>query len=74
MRAGLARQGGWVAEMNKPDLLPCPFCGGQAELWRAHNSKPAWIACMGRCVVLVTRDYQSDAEAIAAWNRRAGDE
>lgn len=55
------------------DLLPCPFCGGRAEIWRAHPENPprkAWIACMGRCAVL-TKEHTSDAEAITAWNTRA---
>lgn len=50
---------------------PCPFCGGPAELWRAQENRPAWIACMGRCAVLVTRECSTDEEAIAVWNNRA---
>lgn len=52
-------------------LKPCPFCGGKAELWRAHAERTAWIACMSKCSVLVSKEYKTDAEAIAAWNRRA---
>ena len=59
------------------NLKPCPFCGGEAELWRhsttGHLNRPAWVACMGRCSVLVSREYGSDAEAITAWNTRASD-
>lgn len=55
------------------DLKPCPFCGGEAEIWRANRERSAWIACMGRCCVLVSKEYTTDAEAIAAWNRRAHD-
>ncbi len=54
------------------NLAPCPLCGGRAELWKAHPDRPArkaWIACVGRCCIL-TREYMSDAEAIAAWNTR----
>jgi len=51
-------------------LLPCPFCGGEAEIWRAHMERTAWIGCMGKCSVLVSREYKTDAEAIAAWNTR----
>lgn len=57
--------------MTAPDLLPCPFCGGDAEIWRAHEGRTAWVACMGRCAVLVSKEYTTDADAIAAWNRRA---
>lgn len=53
-------------------LLPCPFCGGEAEIWRASADpkRPAWVGCMGRCAVLVSREYETTEEAIAAWNRR----
>lgn len=54
-----------------PDLLPCPFCGGPAEIWRAHEDRPAWIACMGKCSVLVSNAYKTTEEAITAWNTRA---
>lgn len=57
--------------MSAPDLKPCPFCGGEAEIWRAHRGLTAWIACMGRCAVLVSKEYTADEEAIAAWNTRA---
>jgi len=53
-------------------LLPCPFCGGPAEIWRAREDRPSWIACMGQCVVLVTRCHSTDAAAIASWNTRKG--
>ena len=58
---------------HTPTLLPCPHCGGPAEIWRAHaeNPKfPAFVGCMGRCSVLVTREYDTTEEAIAQWNRR----
>jgi len=54
-------------------LAPCPLCGSRAELWKAHPDRPArkaWIACIGRCCIM-TREYMTDAEAIAAWNTRA---
>lgn len=60
----------------KPDLRPCPFCGGKAELWKAHPENPkrsAWIACMDRCAVM-TKEYDTDEEAVAVWNRRVSDD
>jgi len=58
--------------MTDHNLLPCPFCGGEAEIWRASADpkRPAWVGCMGRCAVLVSRGYETTEEAIAAWNRR----
>lgn len=54
------------------DLLPCPFCGGPAELWRANETHKlkAWIACMGRCAVLITSQHTTDDEARKVWNTR----
>jgi len=54
-------------------LEPCPLCGLAAEIWRAHPENPkrkAWIACTGKCCIM-TREYLTDEEAIAAWNTRA---
>ena len=51
-------------------LKPCPFCGGDAEIWRARGERTVWVGCMGWCSVLVSEEYKTDAEAVAAWNRR----
>ncbi|OOY15107.1 Lar family restriction alleviation protein [Thioclava sp. DLFJ4-1] len=57
--------------MSAPELLPCPFCGGPAELWQAQDNRPAWIACMGRCVVLISKEHATNEDAIKTWNTRA---
>ena len=57
-----------------PKLKSCPFCGGPAELWKAQGNRAAWVACMGQCVVLVTRECKSNDEAVALWNGRAQSE
>lgn len=71
------------------ELLPCPFCGGQARLWPVIMPFDAdcdviTVQC-GECdvtgaEVLVDQDVhtQSDlphleAEAVAQWNRRYND-
>lgn len=59
--------------MTAPDeraaLAPCPFCGGKAEL-RQTRSKvwPMLAAQCTSCCALV--EGYTEAEAIAAWNRR----
>ena len=63
--------------MPSETLLPCPFCGGKAELWKAYPGDAVWpkrtafVGCMGECATVVTRGFETDAEAIATWNRRA---
>lgn len=53
----------------KSELLPCPFCGGEA---RTHYVKgyELWEVSCGQCGVELS-SYLSEADAINAWNRRA---
>ncbi len=48
------------------DLKPCPFCGGEANLFD-HGDEYCLVACSGCCVR--THDGTAD-EVIAVWNRR----
>lgn len=53
------------------DLLPCPFCGGEAEMLTAESMNGGYLFgimcndCRSRGDV-----YDTEAEAIAAWNVR----
>ena len=55
-------------------LEPCPFCGGEAETLTAESMHGGNLYgvmcanCAGRSDV-----YDTEAEAIAAWNTRADD-
>jgi hypothetical protein len=63
------------------DLLPCPFCGCEGFVerdymhgatgaeWKAGCSKTMPDGLWDGCVTLAW--YESESEAIAAWNRRA---
>lgn len=55
-----------------PKLLPCPFCGGEAESWFDDLSQRRRIACgpCGASSGVSPRD-KSESPAVAAWNRRA---
>lgn len=53
-------------------LLPCPFCGGEAQIIESRfGEKGAFVGCI-RCLATAKR-YSTKAEAIEAWNRRAND-
>ena len=54
--------------MPSEELLPCPFCGGEARLSDAGNGI-AEIECVG-CDYATVRTFGTDA-AIEAWNTRA---
>ena len=51
--------------MSESGLLPCPFCGGDAEVWLREGS----IYC-GECEGGVTNYNFSEGELIMAWNTR----
>ena len=56
-------------------LLPCPFCGGEAESNGYFNGGTgnSWeiVTCSKCGVSQPTTKYYSMPQAIAAWNRRA---
>ena len=54
------------------ELKPCPFCGGEATLWKDCLADRPWhilCGCGGRVGYFVTKE-----EAVTAWNRRVGDD
>lgn len=58
--------------MSEINLLPCPFCGGEAELlhtqtYSAHTL--FWVECMEcDCKTSDFEDVLGKEKAVAAWN------
>lgn len=62
--------------MVTPELKPCPFCGGRMKInYRFHPLRYAVIHVSkfywtDRCYGGTDYEFQSEIEAIEAWNRR----
>ena len=60
-----------VAEGAAMNRLKCPFCG--AGTWvrmTTVSPRSGWEVSCTKCGAMMT-SYETDAEAITAWNRRA---
>jgi len=53
---------------EKEELLPCPFCGGDADFGTRPNERAWWSLHCSECTAY--RCGPTKAEAIAAWNTR----
>lgn len=51
-------------------LKACPFCGGDAEMSGADGSRSWWADCLNERCLAEGPGCFTEAEAIAAWNRR----
>lgn len=64
-----------MSDNRATELLPCPFCGGEAEI--IQNDIGLFIGCfyedcpIGPATSTYVDGYATEAEAIAAWNTRA---
>ena len=54
-----------------PELLPCPFCGGEPVYFRAERGKQVTFRAYCRSCCARAEDRQTADEAIAAWNTRS---
>ena len=51
------------------ELLPCPFCGGEATVERIGKSGYFYVAC-NTAYCCDFGKFDTEAEAIVAWNTR----
>lgn len=64
-----------MSKEKSPELLPCPFCGGEdievnETILPGDTEKSYNIGCPD-CGVWYDWIFDSEKEAIEAWNRRA---
>jgi Lar family restriction alleviation protein len=57
--------------MTDAPLLPCPWCGDAAKVFRHGVHKYDYTIVCGACQ-FNTKHWRTEAEAIAAWNRGSG--
>lgn len=59
------------AQAENVALAPCPFCGSANVKLRTSKSEMSWVACVACGLDAPTETGQTEAEAVAYWNRRA---
>ena len=59
--------------MRSEELLPCPFCGGEAEIVEVMDNPPETIAiqCKSGCGVSAHHKWMDESVLIKRWNTRA---
>lgn len=62
--------------MGKPELKPCPFCGGCGELYKVWSGYSVKRCGDEHCHLQAVPfpAYTTKERAIEAWNRRANDD
>ena len=52
------------------ELKPCPFCGGEAELW--HNAHWDYVVRCTKCGAKTRQHHENGAGAAMDWDKREG--
>lgn len=53
------------------ELLPCPFCGGEAHTYRTMEVERRYVSICSKPFCVSVGPFDTEAEAINAWNSRA---
>lgn len=54
---------------NYPKLKPCPFCGGEAAIYKNEIMKTFCVYCTS-CYGKTAALFDKENDAVEAWNRR----
>ena len=63
--------------MPSPKLKPCPLCASKASLFSPYVNEIVLghhVGCTNKKCGCTTKMFKTQEEAVAAWNRRAGEE
>jgi Lar family restriction alleviation protein len=64
----------WDNDVNNDTILPCPFCGGEAEEDGTCIDNLEYCLQCKECDACIYRDHQDGSDykgqVIRAWNRR----
>lgn len=60
-----------VIKKNADGLLPCPFCGGDAEILPTGTTEPRWFTVQCKeCFAEPPEDMATKEEIVMYWNKR----
>ena len=62
---------GYVSWIMAEKLKPCPFCGGEVDLFKGVDG--SWSTWIIECDCGIEMRFLSKEEAIEVWNRRVND-
>ena len=57
--------------MDDTNLKPCPFCGGEAGVYKRFDIPEIWAVACTNCGVETFVDYSKYRQAVSGWNNRA---
>lgn len=59
------------------ELLPCPFCGGKAELSSDFCGNGVYVRCCDcgvmSAAIRISAEYCANEKAVEKWNRRVSE-